>query len=158
MSTLLSQKHAGAMGLIREEEEIRNLKNLEVKLREENLKLAQERQAIAAQVREQKREQLISLGINIIMFIIITIIIMTTTTSIILIEKQSEVDLLQLEMQRQEMEKNLNKKKMRIEKLQSELRVTETNIDNFGKKANNDNVNDAKVGQSTDERNKEMQR
>jgi hypothetical protein len=54
----------GAMGLIREEEEIRNLRNLEAKLREENLKLAQERQTIAAQVREQKRDQLIKLGIH----------------------------------------------------------------------------------------------
>ena len=54
----------GAMGLIREEEEIRNLKSLEVKLREENLKLTQERQAIAAQVREQKRDQLVKLGIH----------------------------------------------------------------------------------------------
>ena len=59
-----------------------------------NLKLAQERQAIAAQLREQKRDQLVRL------------------------EKQSEMDLLQLEMQRQDMEKNLNKKKMHIEKLQ----------------------------------------
>jgi len=90
MSTLLSQKHAGAIGLIREEEEIRNLKAVEAKLREDNLKLAQERQAIAAQLREQKRDQLVRL------------------------EKQSEMDLLQLEMQRQDMEKNLNKKKMHI--------------------------------------------
>ena len=52
------------MGLIREEEEIRNLRNLEAKLREENLKLAQERQTIAAQVREQKRDQLVKLGIH----------------------------------------------------------------------------------------------
>ena len=61
------------MGLIREEEEIRNLKNLEAKLREENLKLAQERQVIAAQVREQKREKLVSLGINAIIIVIIII-------------------------------------------------------------------------------------
>ena len=47
---------------------------------------------------------------------------------------------------------------MRIEKLQSELRVTETNIDNFGKKATTDDSNDTKNGQSTEERNKEMQR
>jgi len=61
-------------------------------------------------------------------------------------------------MQRQEMEKNLNKKKSRIEKLQSELRVTESNIENVGKKSNNDDNKETKAAQSNDERNKEMQR
>ena len=61
-------------------------------------------------------------------------------------------------MQRQEMEKNLNKKKSRIEKLQSELRVTENNIENVGKKTNNDDSKETKAAQSNDERNKEMQR
>ena len=61
-------------------------------------------------------------------------------------------------MQRQEMEKNLNKKKSRIEKLQSELRVTENNIENVGKKSNHDDSKETKAAQSNEERNKEMQR
>ena len=99
----ISQK--GKLGLLREEEEMKELQMLESQLREENMTLERERQKIAAETQSMKRSQLKNMG------------------------KETEQDLLNLENQRSSTLKELDKKKSLIETLQADLRAAELDMD-----------------------------
>ena len=58
INSLVSEKHAGRLGVMREEEEIRELRMLEVKLRDQNFAMERERANIASEVQRAKRSQL----------------------------------------------------------------------------------------------------
>lgn len=49
LNSLVAEKHAGRLGVMREEEEIRELRSLEVKLRDQNFAMERERSNIAAE-------------------------------------------------------------------------------------------------------------
>lgn len=49
LNSLVAEKHAGRIGVMREEEEIRELRQLEVKLRDQNLTMERERLNIASE-------------------------------------------------------------------------------------------------------------
>ena len=129
LNALVSQKHSSALSLMKEEEEINRLVQIENQLRDESTRLEIERQSIAVALRTQKKEQLDTL------------------------EKTTQADLLELELQRAQMERDLDKRKSAIQKLQEDLKLAENEIDVITStdtevKANkSDNNNDERMKQ-----------
>jgi hypothetical protein len=105
----------GKLNVLREEEEMKELLAVETALREESIALERERMAVAAQAESAKRSNLHGL------------------------ERQMEQEMLQLELQRNNANKELDKKMSAMEELASEIQRVESEMDSqFGPEAMRD--------------------
>lgn len=102
----------GKLNVLREEEEMKELLGIESALREESILLERERMSVAAQAESAKRSNLQQL------------------------ESQMEQEMLQLELQRNNANKELDKKMSALEGLTSEIQKVEVEMDSqFGPQA-----------------------
>jgi len=110
LDKLSVENQRGKLGLMREEEELQELLQLEALLRDESMTLERERMKVAAEAQSNKRSRLV------------------------ILEKQAENDLVQIEQQRTTAVKELDKKRSAVEALQEELRAAEAEMDDAAAK------------------------
>ena len=106
LDNIVQDQQRGKLGLLREEEEMKELQMLEQMLRDESVALERERMKVAAEAQTAKRSQILTM------------------------ERETEADLLQLEIQRSAALKDLDKKQQAMESLREELRNAEKDLDN----------------------------
>ena len=97
LQALVHQKHSGALGILREEEEIRELAALEARLREESIQMEQQRSVMSVQLKKAKHDELRTFA------------------------EQAEHDLVELEKKKQAWENDILKKQIEIDELQKSL-------------------------------------
>jgi len=134
INELISQKHSGALSLKREEEELQQLQQLETRLRDESMKLEDERRSVNTQLKQSKKEE------------------------VELIERQVQQDMIVLEEQRVRIEKELARKQENIGALRSNMHEIETEMDDAYNKRNDDISNAQNAHENTaDERKRQFQ-
>jgi len=104
MRALIQENHAGAVGAMKEAEELRQLTQLESLLREESLAMERQRQELTLQIKESKNEHMKKFSM------------------------EAEKDLIRLETNRKKFEDEYETKRAEIDTIRNELAVAESQI------------------------------